>query len=115
MPLSRKIAMCLLRGKATSADVIMLLTKYNLLTLLPFIKRSLLQMSSGLHTDETIMIESPYPLSDNSIKHIKTIVGDQKAPHKIIINKNVLAGFKAKYKGMMYDGSAERIIRQLTN
>jgi F0F1-type ATP synthase delta subunit len=105
----------MLEGKASFDDVIVLLTKYNLLTLLPSIKQSLMQMSSGLHKDRTIMIETPYTLSHDSVATIKKIVGDKDAPHTVIINKNILAGFKAKFKGMMYDGSAERIIRQITN
>lgn len=115
MPLSRKLAIYILQGKASVNDVVELLTKYDLLTLLPSIKQSLSQMSTGVHKDATIMIETPYNLSDSSITRIKEIVGHQNAPHVVVINKNILAGFKAKFKGMMYDGSAERIIRQITN
>lgn len=115
MSLSRKLAIAILQGKASLDEVISLLTKYNLLGLLPFIKTSLTQMSLDVNKNETIMIETPFELSEESIKKIKGIVGDQDAPHVVTINKNVLAGFKAKHKGMMYDGSAERIIRQLTN
>jgi F0F1-type ATP synthase delta subunit len=115
MPLSRKLAIYILQGKASVNDVVELLTKYDLLTLLPSIKQSLIQMSSSVHKDSTIMIETPFNLSDKSITTIKGIIGNTDAPHNIIINKNILAGFKAKFKGMMYDGSAERIIRQITN
>lgn len=113
MPLSRKLAIYILQGKASINDVTELLTKYDLLTLLPSIKQSLVQMSSSVHKDGTIMIETPYVLSSDSVKTIKGIVGHHDAPHTVVINKNILAGFKAKFKGMMYDGSAERIIKQL--
>ena len=115
MPLSRKLALYILEGKATVADVVDLLTKYDLLTLLPFIKQSLVQMSAGAHREGTMTIETPFALSDTSITRIKEIAGDTSAPHTVIINKTILAGFKAKYKGMMYDGSAARIIKQITN
>ncbi len=115
MPLSRKLAIYILEGKASIADVVELLTKYDLLTLLPSIKQSLLQMSQGSHRKGTILIETPFELSKQSIEVIKGIVGDNNAPHEVIINKNILAGFKAKCNGMMYDGSAQRIIKQITN
>lgn len=114
MPLSRKLAIYILEGKASIDDVVSLLTKYELLTLLPCIKQAVHQMSSGMQMKETVMIESPFELSEVSIQKIKGIIGEKDAPHSLIINKQILAGFKAKFKGMMYDGSAERIIRQIT-
>lgn len=114
MPLSRKLAIYILEGKASIDDVVSLLTKYELLTLLPCIKQAVHQMSSGMQMKETVIIESPFELSEVSIQKIKGIIGEEDAPHSLIINKQILAGFKAKFKGMMYDGSAERIIRQIT-
>ncbi len=115
MPLSRTLALYILEGKATLQDVVDVLVKYDLETLLPFIKQALIQMSSGIHASTTILIESPFNLSDESIRTIKGFIGETEAPHSVILNKNILAGFKAKYKGMVYDGSAERIIKQITN
>ena len=115
MTLSRKLAALLLNGKANLTDMIELLTKYKMLSLLPSIKQALVQMASARDAEETIMIESPFPLSDASITHVRTIMGENNAKHHVVINKNVLAGFKAKFKGVMYDGSAERIIKQFTN
>ena len=115
MSLSRKLAILILQGKATLASVVELLTKYKMLSLLPSIKQALTQMSSQLRTQDTVMIESPFPLSDTAVKQIQKILGNEKAEYKVTINKNVLAGFKARFKGMLYDGSAERIIKQITN
>jgi F0F1-type ATP synthase delta subunit len=115
MPLSRKIAKLLLEGKVTVSMVVTVLEKYKLTDLLPSIKQSLIQMSQGVHSNETIMIETPHELSKQALDAILRMVGDTEATYKISINKNVLAGFKAKYKGMLYDGSAERIIRQITS
>jgi F0F1-type ATP synthase delta subunit len=102
-----------MNGKASVDDVVVVLTKYNLLTLLPSIKHALIQIASGVHKNDTILIESPFALSPASIEKIKEITGESKAPHEVIINKNILAGFKAKCRGMMYDGSAERIVKQI--
>ena len=113
MPLSRTLALYIINGKASLDDVVELLTKYKLLILLPSIKYALIQISSGAHQESTIMIESPFALSPVSVEKIKQMAGDSKAPHEVIINKNILAGFKAKFQGIMYDGSAERIIKQL--
>jgi F0F1-type ATP synthase delta subunit len=115
MSLSRKLATYLIEGKATLDDVIDLLVKYKLLTLLPLIKGALVQMAASAHVKSTLMIESPFDLSLSSIKKIQGIVGNESSPYEVTINKKVLAGFKAKYKGMMYDGSAERIIKQISN
>lgn len=115
MPLSRKLAILILEEKVSLDGVVLALGKYDLLTLLPFIKQSLIQLSHGALKEGTMTIETPYPLSEKSLIRIKEIAGDTHAPHAVIINKKILAGFKAKYKGMMYDGSAERIIKQITN
>ena len=88
MPLSRKLAILILEGKASLDDVVVLLEKYDLLTLLPFIKQSLLQLSHSAHKDGTMTIETPLPLSENSLTRIKEIAGDVHASHAVIINKN---------------------------
>lgn len=113
MPLSRKIATLIYKGKTTVPDVVSLLTQYKMLALLPFVKQSLIQMSSFANKNDVIMIESPFELSPSSLQKIKRIVGNDMADHEVIINKEVLAGFKATFRGMMYDGSADRIIKQL--
>ena len=113
MSISRHIAALIISGKTTLSLVIELLTKYKMLSLMPSIKQSLMQMSSQVNAQDTIMIESPFPLSDVAVKHVKGIVGNNDAMYEISINKNVLAGFKARFRGMLYDGSAERIIKQV--
>lgn len=94
-------------------DIVTTLTRYNLLGLLPAITTKVIQMSSQKNKNEIISIESPFMLSEDAIIHIKKIIGSD-ISHEITINKNILAGFKARHKGKLYDGSAERIIRQFT-
>lgn len=115
MSLSRNIAKLLSTEHTTFSDVIAVLTKYKMLSLLPSIKQSLVQMSSRVDTEDTIMIETPFLLSDDAVKKVKRIIGNDTAGHEVIINKSILAGFKARFRGTLYDGSAERIIKQLMN
>ena len=61
-----------------------------------------------------VMIESPFPLNDQSLSSIKKLVNGEDAEHLVTINGELLAGFKAKYKDLLYDGSAERIIKRFT-
>jgi F0F1-type ATP synthase delta subunit len=113
MSLSRKIAILIVTERTTLHDVIASLTKYKMLSLLPSIKQALVQVSSQAGTRDVIEIESPFPLSDDAIMKVKHIVGNDAVEHEVTINPKLLAGFKARYKGMLYDGSADRIIKQL--
>jgi F0F1-type ATP synthase delta subunit len=114
MSLSRNLALHLTKHQDSLSDVIDLLTRYNMLSLLPSIKKALVEISQTGDVYNTIMIETPFPLSENAIKKIKRIAGNDLATHEVHENKELLAGFKARFKGVLYDGSAERIIKQLT-
>lgn len=113
MSLSRRIAQVMIEKNISVDDVVQALQKYNLVGMLPSIKRNVIQMTSQTKVGDTIMIEAPFAVSEHAITHIKNIIGNTSSPHEVTINKNILAGFKARYKGKLYDGSAERIIRQL--
>ena len=113
MSLSRKLATLISTEQVSVSQMTDVLTKYKLMSLLPSVRYALLQLSSRATTSNTIMIESPFPLGDDAIKKIKTIVGDDRAEYKMIINKKICAGFKARWRGTLYDGSAERIIKQI--
>ena len=114
MTLTRKLAKLIIEKNMSVEDVVIKLTKYNLLGLLPAIKANVEEIASHTKRGDTLAIESPFPLSDDAIASIKGMTGNDTIPHEITINKNLLAGFKARFKGILYDGSAERIIRQLT-
>jgi F0F1-type ATP synthase delta subunit len=114
MTLSRKIAATIKEKNIPVKDVIETLTEYKLLALLPTIKDALRELE-GRNTEQgTIAIESPFPLSHDAEARIKRIVGNDLAETRVTINKELLAGFKARFKGKLYDGSAQRIINQLT-
>jgi F0F1-type ATP synthase delta subunit len=113
MSLSRTIAKVIMEKSVTVSDVTSVLKSHNLLALLPQILKALKQMNVSSRSENTILVESPFPLSENAIARIKRIVGNDIAPHIAAINKDLLTGFKARFRGRLYDGSAERIIKQL--
>ena len=115
MTLSRNIADMIVRKGVKIADVEEALRSYKLLSLLPSIKKAVEQMYREEGSKESIAIESPFPLDEKALSRIRRIAGNDLAPHTFTINKNLLAGFKARYRGTLYDGSAERIIRKLLN
>lgn len=115
MSLSRKLAVLIIEEKTTVNEVFALLVQYKMTSILPSIKKALVQVSSQKGEQDLIEIESPFPLSDDAARKIKRIIGNDIANHEVVINKNILAGFKARFRGMLYDGSAERIIKQITS
>lgn len=113
MTLSRKLAKLILEKSVSVEDVVVTLTTYNLLGLLPAILDRVVEISSYKKADGIITIESPFMLSDEAVSHIKKITGNNNVNHEVTINKKILAGFKARFKGILYDGSAGRIVKQL--
>lgn len=115
MSLSHTLAHSIVKKNLRIEDVVASLKKYKLLSLLPSILRTIKQIHKGEETRDSLVIESPFPLQDIATKRVREIIGDTNAKEVVIINKHLLAGFKARHKGRLYDGSAERIIRQLMN
>lgn len=115
MTLSRDIANLILHKNLKIEDAAEILRKYDLLALLPSIREALMQMAKEQGQDDSISIETPFPLGAKAEAAIRHMIGNPKADVSVVINKNILAGFKARYKGKLYDGSAERIIKELIN
>lgn len=115
MILSHSIAKTIIKNNIKIDVVIDVLRKYKLLSLLIPIKRHLEKLEKMESTEGTLRIESPFMVSPESLTRILEITDGKNAHHEVVINKDILAGFKARYKGKLYDGSAERIIKQLTN
>ena len=112
MSLSRSIAQTVLKQNNTGSDLVDVLRRYNLLSLLSSIKEEMKKLTEREAAKDIIQIESPFPLNDKALGRIKRIVGNDLADAEVTINQHLLAGFKARYKGKVYDGSAERIIKQ---
>ncbi len=115
MILSRTIAHTILKHNMSIDDVAEVLARYKLLALLVPIKHHLEKMGKMESSIDTLRIESPFPISDAALARILKITGGEASKSEIAINKDLLAGFKARYQGKLYDGSAERILKQLTN
>lgn len=113
MTLSRKLAMTIAYRHAPLDLVIESLSKYKLLSLLVPIKQHLEIIAKEQEVNDTVIIESPFSVSEESIKKIISMTGSGSSKYEFIINRDLMAGFKARYKGKLYDGSAERIIKQL--
>ena len=113
MSLSHSLAVLLIQGKTTTDNVVAVLTKYRMLSLLPEVLKAVKKLESGAKTHDSIMVESPFPLSGDVLSRIQRIVGNDLAHTEVSIKKSILSGFKARYKGKLYDGSGERIIKQL--
>lgn len=112
MTLSRSIAEHLEKSNATLDDLEAVLSKYQLQSLLPQILQHLLRKQKMREQKNIVEIESPFTLSEESIQTIKKIVNAEDKEHTVKINQELLAGFKAKHRDTMYDGSAKRIIDQ---
>lgn len=104
----------MVKKEVSAEDVVSTLASYNLLSLLPNILETVKKLKSDQGAQDTIHVESPFEVSEEALARIKRIVGNDMAETSVTINKNILAGFKARYKGKLYDGSAERIIKNLT-
>ncbi len=113
MNLSKKIAQLIVEKNISIDAVTDALNAYSLLSLMPSILEQVKRMKVRESLQDTLRIESPFLLDQHAIEHIRKIVGDEKAEHEVTINKNLLAGWKARFKEKLYDASAERIIRQL--
>jgi F0F1-type ATP synthase delta subunit len=115
MSISRRIAEVVVQKEIGADDIIAALSSYNLLSLLPSIQKDIIKLASKKGDEDVIHIESPFPLDEQALARIRRIVGHDLAKTEVTINTELLAGFKARFKGKLYDGSAERIIKHLTN
>lgn len=114
MSLSRTIAQKIVEKNIPAKAVVEVLGVYKLLSLLPSIKKDLEKISKNKDEHGKIHIESPFPLTEDALARIRRIAGNDLAETSVTINQELLAGFKARWKGRLYDGSAQRIIKQLT-
>ncbi len=115
MTLSRTIAELIVKKKVKVEHIEEVLRSYKMLALLPNILVAVKKITQDVGKENAIHIESPFELDKEALAQIKRIIGNDMAETEVTINKDILAGFKARFKGKLYDGSAERIIRQLTH
>jgi F0F1-type ATP synthase delta subunit len=110
MSTSLAIAKSLYKEKKSLNVVRPLLVRYRLLALLPEIARHLIRLHKESVHKKTIRIHTPYQINEASLQKIKSLVGGEKEDHTVIIEPELLAGFRAVYDDRMYDGSAKRML-----
>ncbi len=92
-----------------------ILEKYGKSDLFPSVLDKILVDFKKENESETLVIDSPFELSDDTIKKIKNIVSplDTDMDVKRNISPKLLAGFRARHKGTVYDASARQYIETL--
>ncbi len=60
-----------------------------------------------------IQIETAHEIKQDTIKHIKTFLKAEDLPEVIKIKKELIAGFRAKWKGNIYDASIMTGLKKL--
>jgi len=61
--------------------------------------------------EDECIIESPYELSENSTKKVLKLVGAIES--EFVKREDLIGGFKAKYKGVVYDMSVQNNLKKL--
>lgn len=115
MSLSQKIATSVYTHKVSAEELSSVLKKYKMSALLPEIKKILTVLERKDKEGREMKIETPFPLGEEALLHLKKKVGGRGVNHRVVINKNLLAGWKATHNNTLYDASAERIIKQFTS
>jgi F0F1-type ATP synthase delta subunit len=60
-----------------------------------------------------IQIETAHEIKNDTVKQIKSFLKAEDLPEVIKIKKELIAGFRAKWKGMIYDASIMTSLKKL--
>lgn len=113
---AQHFAQLLIERKVTVDNLVSFLEKHNLLAMLPGVLGFLKHKEAQHLAHNTLVIETPFPLDDKSIKTVKRMAGNDLIEEvELVENKDVLAGYIARYKGKEYDASAKTIINNFIN
>lgn len=80
---------------------------------LPQILRHLERISQDEQEFGRVQVQSPFPLDDSVITAIKMRLGAQDADVAVSQEPQLIGGFRAMYKGMLYDASMQNVLKQL--
>lgn len=81
---------------------------------LPQIKKHIERQGCISAQEKNLIISTKYELSKEEIEEVKKLVGAEKdSVVEVIIDKNIIGGFSATYKGNIYDGSLRNKISQM--
>jgi len=110
---SSQLAKTLLKMSAEEADSKNILDKfflfvaqYKLESLLPAVLFELERSATLQKKEEQIEITTAHELSLSAQNHIQALIGAPKTAQTVLrVNQDLLGGFKARYKGLEYQGS----------
>ena len=89
------------------------LEKRNLKGQLPKILFHLEKIEEQNREKKGIVIETAHEIKHETTKHIKTFLKADHLPETMKIKKELLAGFRAKWGGMIYDASIATGLKKL--
>jgi F0F1-type ATP synthase delta subunit len=80
---------------------------------LPQVLRHLERISREEQDFESVQVQTPFPLDDGAVNAIKTKLGAGDAQVSVSEHPDLIGGFRAMYKGMLYDASMQNVLKQL--
>ncbi|MFZ2072281.1 MAG: F0F1 ATP synthase subunit delta [Minisyncoccia bacterium] len=87
--------------------------KRNLKAQLPSVLYHLEKILEQNREKNGIQIETAHEIKSDTIKHIKTFLKAEKLPEVVKIKKELIAGFRAKWGGIIYDTSIMTGLKKL--
>lgn len=101
-------------GDKVAAKFFSFVKRYNLNDLVPSVLSNLEGSAGASDEFETLKIRVPRALSEEGEAWIRKIVGAKKdVKVGVKIDRSVLGGFVANYRGFEYEGSFERAVNNL--
>lgn len=86
---------------------------YSLQGLLPNVLSELERVKKEDYKESALQVQSAHALSSHDEKNIRGITGAQDAPLDFSLDGELLGGFRARYKGVEYEGSFSRTVNKL--
>jgi F0F1-type ATP synthase delta subunit len=93
------------KGTLTEEQFFLFIKEKKLEAQLPSILNKLEYLLKNLDEKNKIQIEAPHALSEATVKDIKNFLQVPEMEEKVSLNKELIAGFRARYNGIIYDAS----------
>lgn len=86
----------------------------NLKALVPNVVKNLERQSLEIENENTALIRVSHKIKDTTLRLIEKFIDKDKAdPVKVEIDESLIGGFKANYKGKVFDGSVKNYLKEL--
>lgn len=118
---SKEIAKALIESAKDGAEVNILVKNFekfletnHLRALIPNIQKNIDTELQNLLRENSLEIKTSHDISKKTVEMIEKFVGkDGGAPTILEKDEGLLGGFRAKYKGRVYDGSVKNYLKEL--